>query len=170
MIVLSWMQSTLYWVKRLFVPHLYNNLRALKTMVSMKMRPSQTSEGNSCGDIRVSALCHCPFWVLHSARSVCHIQRPDLSLTYKSQTVMMDSDLVMTCSLSSPLVCHQLGYLSVNWPCDLYVPQIMYRLSSWLMRPLQLSIIYHNRLSLSLSLPCSRKFASPPLYFSSHLQ
>lgn len=54
---------------------------------------------------------------------------------------MMDSDLLMTCSLPSPLVCHQLGYLSINWPYDLHVPQIMYRLSSQLIQPLQLSII-----------------------------
>lgn len=60
---------------------------------------------------------------------------------------MMDSDLVMTCSLPSPLVRHQLAYLSINWPHDFHVPRIMYRLSFRLIQPLQLSIIYHNHLS-----------------------
>lgn len=156
------MQCTLYWVRRLFVLHWLNNLRALKTTVNIKILPSQTSEINSCGDIKVSALHLYPSWVLHTARTVCHIQRTDLSLTHKSRTVMMDSDLVMTCSLPSPLVCHQLGDLSINWPYDLHVPQIMYRLSSQLMQPLQLSINYHNCLSRALeSLPL-------PLSISTH--
>lgn len=54
---------------------------------------------------------------------------------------MMESDLVMTCSLPSPLIGHQLAYLSVTGPHDFHVPQIMYRLSSQLIQPLQLSII-----------------------------
>ncbi len=47
---------------------------------------------------------------------------------------MMDSDLVMTCSLPSPLVDHQLADLSISWPHDFHVPQIMYRLSSQLIQ------------------------------------
>lgn len=62
---------------------------------------------------------------------------------------MMDSDSVLTCSLPSPLVGHQLAYLSIKRSHDFHVPQIMYRLSSQLIQPLQLSIIYHNHFSLS---------------------
>lgn len=67
---------------------------------------------------------------------------------------MMDSDLVMTCSLPSPLVRHQLAYLSINWPHDFHVPRIMYRLSFRLIQPLQLSIIYHNHLSPQRKFHC----------------
>lgn len=73
---------------------------------------------------------------------------------------MMDSDLVMTCSLPSPLISHQLAYLSINLSHDFHVPQIMYRLSSQLIQPLQLSIIYHNHCSLP-----PRKFACLRLYY-----
>ena len=75
---------------------------------------------------------------------------------------MMDSDLAMTCSLPPPLIGHQLAHLSINWPYGFRVPQIMYRLSSQLILPLQLSFIYHNialSLPLSLSLLPLRKFA-----------
>lgn len=76
---------------------------------------------------------------------------------------MMDSDLVMTCSFPSPLIRHQLAYLSINWPHDFHVAQIMYRLSFQLIQPLQLSIIYHNHP------PSPRKFACMLLCSHSHL-
>lgn len=73
---------------------------------------------------------------------------------------MMDSDLDMTCSLPSPLIGHQLAYMSVKFSHDFYVLQIMYRTSSQLVQPLQLSIIFHNHCSLS-----PRKFACLHLYY-----
>lgn len=86
-------------------------------------------------------------------------------MTNKSGTLMMDSDLAMTCSLPSPLVGHQLAHLSINWPHDFHGPQIMYHLSSQLIQTLQLSFIYHNNLSpspsLSLFLLTLRKLAFP---------
>lgn len=63
---------------------------------------------------------------------------------------MMDSDLVMTCSLPSPLIFHQLANLSISWLCDFRMLQIMYRLSSQPIHPLQLSTIHHNNLPPSL--------------------
>ncbi len=108
------------------------------------------------------ALCLYPSWVLHTAHSVCHTEHTDLSLTNKSGTGMMDSDLVMTCSLPSLLVCHQLAYLSINWGHDFHAPQIIYRLSSQLIQPLQLSIIYHNHCALPLGrLPVSLSMPTP---------
>ena len=86
---------------------------------------------------------------MHTAHSVRHTEHTDSSLTNKPGTVMMDSDLVMTCSLPSPPVRHQLAHLSIIWPHDFHVPQIMYRLSLQLIQPQQLSVIYHNHLFLS---------------------
>lgn len=75
---------------------------------------------------------------------------------------MMDSDLVMTCSLPSPLLGHQLAYLSIKRSHDFHAPQIIYRLSSLLIRPLQLSIIYHNHRAFPLgSLPVSFSVPTP---------
>lgn len=69
------------------------------------------------------------------AHSVCHAPHADLSLTNKLENGMMDSDSAVTCSLPSPLIAHQLAYLSINLSHDIHVPQIMYRLSSQLIQP-----------------------------------
>lgn len=105
------------------------------------------------GHQRVGAIHHSLFNV-HS-HSVCRTERTNLSLTNTLAATVMDSDLVMTSSLLSPLVLHQLAHLSITRPHDFHALQIMYRLSLQLIQALQLSIIYHNHLSLPApKVPC----------------
>lgn len=107
----------------------------IKRCSSAGVYPRETSELGFGGHRRVGALPSPRALTAALAHSVCHAPHADLSLTNKLETGMMDSDSAVTCSLPSPLIAHQLAYLSINLSHDIHVPQIMYRLSSQLIQP-----------------------------------